>query len=48
MQVGTQIAVELTSMIASVGFRIRGSGTSCTSTLRLPCHVTAFIVAPWL
>ncbi len=30
-------------MIASVGSRIAGSGTSSTRTSRLPCQVSAFI-----
>src|SRR5690606_41527319 len=38
-----QIAVEVTSTIASVGSSMRGSGTSCTRTSRLPCQVAAFI-----
>src|SRR3978361_2176187 len=36
-----QMFVLVTSMIASVGSGIVGSGTSETSTLRLPCQVTA-------
>jgi hypothetical protein len=36
--------VEVTSIIASVGSSIFGSGTVSTRTSRLPCQVTAFIV----
>src|SRR5436190_705113 len=40
--------LEVTRMIASVGFSISGSGTSSTRTSRLPCQVTAFIcLPPW-
>ncbi len=43
-----QMLVVVTRMTASVGSSIRGSGTVSTSTLRLPCHVTAFIVGSFL
>src|SRR6185437_15260278 len=35
--------VDVTSMTASVGRSIFGSGTESTRTSRLPCHVTAFM-----
>src|ERR1700744_2236985 len=38
--------VEVTSMMASVGSSILGSGTDSTRTSRLPCHVTALIQTP--
>ncbi len=41
-----QIPDEVTLMIASSGSLIFGSGTVSTRTSRLPCQVTAFIVAP--
>jgi hypothetical protein len=39
--------VDVTSMMASVGSSILGSGTSSTQTSRLPCQVTAFIARFW-
>src|ERR1700759_320012 len=38
--------VDVTSMIASVGSSIFGSGTVSTRTSRLPCQVTAFTCTP--
>ena len=40
-----QMLVEVIRTMASLGCSIRGSGTSSTDTLRLPCHVTALMVA---
>ena len=42
-----QMLVEVIRTMASVGRSIRGSGTSSTDTLRLPCHVTALMVISW-
>src|SRR5689334_13739016 len=39
--------VEVTSMIASFGCSIFGSGTCSTLTSRLPCQVTAFTSTPF-
>src|SRR5918994_2078163 len=38
------IAVDVIFTIASVSYSMRGSSTSSTLTLRLPCHVRAFII----
>src|ERR1700754_3615906 len=40
--------VEVTSMIASVGSSIFGSGTVSTRTSRFPCHMTACMSLPRL
>ena len=39
--------VDVTSMMASVGSSIFGSGTDSTRTSRLPCQVTAFITTSY-
>ena len=39
------MAVDVTLMTASVGSWMTGSGTVSTETERLPCHVSALIVA---
>ena len=40
------MAVEVTSMIASLSSYRTGSGTVSTLIFRLPCQVTAFMVSP--